>query len=181
MLRVVFLFSPILLISCAGLNQIPEHAIKGAKVRPPGGFKSLKHNPKELRMGLRTKGEKWAIEAWVVNIPVLPASTEEFKNRVEKNEVIFSDKENYQVLDYEIEVFRSKGELSFLSKWKAKDKKAPPNDSYLSGFELSCIHPQDRTLGYNVLVSRRSASNQPDSTFNNLAMEVLDSFTFVNP
>jgi hypothetical protein len=181
MLRVLGLFSAVLLISCASLNQIPEHVIRGAKVRPPVGFKILQHNSKVLRMGLLTKEEKWAIEAWVVDVPVLPASVEDFKKNVEKNEVTFSDKENYQVLDYEIKKFEGKGDFSVLSKWKAKDKKAAPDASYLSGIEMSCIHPQDKTLGYNVLVSRRSGSNEPDSAFDDLAMEFLDGFRFVEP
>ena len=181
MTRKLCIFASILLVSCASLNRTPEHVIRGAKLRPVGGFQSLKHNSKELRMGFRNNGERWAIEAWVVNMASLPSSVEEFKENVKRNEIVFLEKETFEVLDYEIKEFKEKGDLATLSRWRAKDKNAEPKYSYLSAFELSCIHPNEKTLGYNVLVSRRTSSSEPDSSFEKLAMEVISSFTFITP
>ena len=179
--RIMYAILSAILVSCAGLNRPSEHVIKGAKLTPYGGFHSLSHDSKKLRMGWNTKGEKWSIEAWVLNIEAAPASLDAFKNLVKENEVIFKEKETYEVLDYEINGYPPKGGLAVLSKLKVKDKSADPGNALLSAYELSCIHPTEKGLGYNVMISRRGNSIEPDSTFDNLAMKILDSFTFIKP
>jgi len=181
MSRTLYAALAVILVSCAGLNKPSDHVIRGARLTPYGGFQTLSHDAEELRMGLRKNGEKWAIEAWTINIPEAPASLGEFKRRVKENEVVFRDKNTYEVLAYEIDEFAQKGSWAVLSKMKVKDKSADPRYAFLSAYEMSCIHPAEKSLGYNVMISRRGNSSDPDAAFDSLAIKILDSFAYTNP
>jgi hypothetical protein len=129
--------------------------------------------------------QTFAIDGLLVRLPRF-RTTEELTTFLKERQTTFPDTQRFTMLKYEIDAYPKKGpncvkSHSVMIDHAANNRSGKRGDMDLEAYFLVCIHPEDKSIGVQLMYSQRHWPGQGDPQFSEKATTVLDSIELTDP